>query len=528
MRHSLDKEFGPLRAFFWPVHRHELRKLVPMMLMLFLICFNYSILRNMKDSLVVTASGAEVIPFIKVWVMLPTAVLLTFIFTHLSNRYSQERVFYIMITIFLSFFGLFAYILYPLRDFLHPVQYAASLQQTLPAGFKGLIAMCCNWTFTGFYVMSELWSTSILTVLFWGFANEVTKLHEARRFYGVLGVAASCAAIIAGQSANFLSFGGEYNPALPFGQNAWEQMLMILVSVVIVCGLITMGVFRWMSRCVLNDPSFDDFHHAKKVTKAKGKLSMKESFSYLSNSKYLSCIAVIVVAYHLVIHMSEVLWKDQLAKLYPSASDYNIYMNNLTSMIGLFATITALFMAKIIDRFGWTRTALITPIMLAITCSGFFAFLLFKDHGAAAFTAMLGTTPLALAVFFGSSQNCLSKAAKYSVFDATKEMTFIPLSHECKLKGKAAIDGVGSRIGKSGGAIIYQGLIMTVASVSATAPYVAGVLAVAIVLWAIAVRSLGKQFNAIIAPKDSEELEPTRPHSEEWQVTPTNPTPTQA
>lgn len=509
MYHSLDKEFGSIRAFLWPVHRHELRKLVPMLLMIFLICFSYSILRNMKDALVVTTSGAEVIPFIKVWVMLPMAVLLTYLFTTLSNRFSQERVFYMMIGVFLGFFALFAFVLYPLRDVLHPTSFAAELGRSLPNGFRGLIAMCCNWTFTGFYVMSELWSTSILMVLFWGFANEVTKIAEARRFYGVLGVGASCAAIVAGQFANFVSSGGRYNSSLPFGNSAWEQMLMLLVFVVILAGFLTMGIFRWMSVHVLTDPCFDEFHQAKKVTKAKGKLSVKESFVYLSNSKYLSCIAVLVVAYNLVIHMSEVLWKDQLAHQFPSASEFNIYMNNLTSIIGLFATLTALFMAKIIERFGWTRTALITPLMMAVTCAGFFSFIFFQDQLGGIVTTALGVTPLAIAVFFGSAQNSLSKAAKYSVFDATKEMAFIPLSHECKLKGKAAIDGVGSRIGKSGGALMYQGLLMTVATVSASAPYVAAILTVAIVLWIIAVRSLGRQFNELVTPQDKKEIEPT-------------------
>jgi AAA family ATP:ADP antiporter len=517
MSQSLDQEFGAIRSFFWPIHRHELSKIIPMVLMLFLICFNYSILRNMKDSLVVTASGAEVIPFIKVWVMLPTAVLLTFIFTRLCNRYSQERVFYIMISLFLTFFALFAFVLYPLREALHPTEAALTFQKNLPAGFKGLIAMCCNWSFTAFYVMSELWSTSILTVLFWGFANEITKIGEARRFYGVLGVGASCAAIIAGQSANFLSPGDSMNPLIPFGHDAWEQTIMLLVSLVIISGIATMGVFRWMSRKVLTAPCFDEFHNAKKVQKAKGKLSVKESFAYLSNSKYLVCIAIVVVGYNLVIHMSEVLWKDQLARLYPSATDYNIYMNNLTSMIGLCATITALFMAKIIEKLGWTWTALITPIMMLITCAGFFSFLLFQDHMSMAVFAAIGTSPLAIAVFFGSAQNCLSKAAKYSVFDATKEMAFIPLDHECKLKGKAAIDGVGSRIGKSGGSLMYQGLLMFVGSVSASAPFVAVILGVAIILWTIAVRVLGKQFNALVS-KEEEKPEEKQPEGE-WTLT---------
>lgn len=498
MSNSLDQQFGPIRAFFWPIHKHELRKLVPMLMMLFFICFNYSILRNMKDSLVVTSSGAEVIPFIKVWVMLPTAVLLTILFTRLSNRFSQEQVFYMMISLFLVFFAIFAFILYPLHDLLHPTQIADKLHQTLPPGFKGFIDMCCIWSFTAFYVMSELWSTCILTVLFWGFANEVTSVGEARRFYGVLGVGASIAAIIAGQSANFIGQGGIFNPSIPIGRDAWEQTLMILIMLVLVVGCITMAIFRWMSRTVLTDTCFDEFHHAKKVMKAKGKLSVKESFSYLSNSKYLICIAILVVAYNLVINMSEVTWKAQLARVHSTPSNYNVFMNNLTSMIGVFATISALFMAKIIEKLGWTWTAMITPIMMTVTCGGFFSFLLFQDYWGATFTELMGTTPLLIAVFFGAAQNCLSKAAKYSVFDATKEMTFIPLSHECKLKGKAAIDGVGSRIGKSGGSLLYQGLLMIFVTVGASTPYVAIFIMVALVLWMIAVFSLGKQFDALV------------------------------
>src|SRR5690606_7971395 len=121
-------------------------------------------------------SGAEAIPFIKVWAILPAALLLTYLFTRLSNRYSREKVFYIMMGMFLSFFFLFAVILFPLQEYLHPHGFADRVQAVLPEGFKGLIAMFRNWTFTLFYVMSELWSTAIMAVLFWGFANEVTKV----------------------------------------------------------------------------------------------------------------------------------------------------------------------------------------------------------------------------------------------------------------------------------------------------------------------------------------------------------------
>src|SRR5438105_1193688 len=109
MASSTQSDFGTIRSCIWPVYPHEKKKLVPMMLMLFLIIFAYDLLRNMKDAVVITAAGAEIIPFIKVWALLPGAILLTFIFTKLSNRYSQERVFYIMLSGFLIFFVLFAF-----------------------------------------------------------------------------------------------------------------------------------------------------------------------------------------------------------------------------------------------------------------------------------------------------------------------------------------------------------------------------------------------------------------------------------
>lgn len=512
MTQPLVSEFGPIRGFLWPIHSHELKKIVPLLLMLFLICFNYTVLRNMKDAVVVTASGAEVIPFIKVWVMLPIAVLITYFFTKLADRYSHEQVFYIIMTSFLVFYAVFAFIIYPQRDTLHLHQAADLVEGYLPTGFRGLISMFRYWSFTAFYVISEMWSNIIFSVLFWGFANEITKIEEARRFYGVLSVGSNLSSIVAGQAAIYISRVEGFNPNLPFGNDPWEQSMMILVLAIIVSGIGSMLVFRWMNKNVLVDKTFAPLHTAPKSLKKKKKLSVKESFAYLSKSKYLIYIAIIVVSYNLVINLIEVVWKDQVKELYPSPADFNVYMNNLASIIGVVSTFMAFFTAHVINRLGWTKTALITPIVMAITCGGFFSFLLFQDHLGGIALTLTGFTPLAFSVCFGFAQNCLSKAAKFSVFDATKEMAFIPLDPELKLKGKAAIDGVGSRLGKSGGSLIHQSLLVLFGSFSGSAPYVAAILLSVIVLWISATRSLGKQFNELTQTEPAPEpiLGPTK------------------
>jgi len=510
---SPDANFSKFRAFFWPIHPYECKKLIPMMLMLFLICLNHSILRNVKDAIVITAesSGAEVIPFIKVWVLLPMAVLFTLIFTKLSNRFSQEKVFYIIILFYLAFFGLFTFVFYPLRDVLHPHAFSNYLETTLPAGFKGLIAMFRYWSYTLFYVICELWGSIVLNVVFWSFANEITRITEARRFYSMMGVASSVAAILAGVIANFVT-----------DDQSWEKTLQMLTLIVLGCGFATMATFRWMNKNVLIDASFDEFHEIKRLQKnSKEKLSIWESFSYLSNSKYLICIAILVVAYNLTINMVEIVWKDQLRQLYSSTVEYSRYMNTMTTAVGVIATVTAIFMAQLIARFGWTRTALITPVIMLLTSIGFFGFMLFREELANPVLLLTGTTPLVIAVFFGASQVCLSKACKFSVFDSTKEMAFIPLGHECKLKGKAAIDGVGSRLGKSGGSFIHQGLLMIFATVGSSAPYVAVILLVVIVGWMMAARSLGTKFAALVGSKGREEIGEALP--DESKNNPINP-----
>ena len=42
--------------------------------------------------------------------------------------------------------------------------------------FAGPIAILRNWTFCLFYVMAELWGSVVVSLLFWGFANQVCNL----------------------------------------------------------------------------------------------------------------------------------------------------------------------------------------------------------------------------------------------------------------------------------------------------------------------------------------------------------------
>ena len=485
-------EFGLLRSVFWPIHRHEGRMIIPMFLLLFLICFNYTVVRNMKDSLIITAEGssAAVIPYIKVWLLLPMALLMTAIFTKASSRFSQEQVIYLLISGFLVFYAIFLLWLYPNHDALQPHVTARWLEEVLPAGFQGAISMYRHWTFALFYVLSELWGSLVLTVLFWGFANEVTRIGDAKRFYAVLCVGGNLAAVLGGQLPQTLLY---FIPA------EGESFVYITINIVIVNGLIIMGIFRWLNCYVFNDPRFNRLHTASPSSRKKSKLSLRDCFVQLAHSKYLLCIALLVLGYNLGINVIEVVWKDQVHTLYPKKELFNAYIGNVTSIHGLLAIVLTGLIPVMISKLGWTRTALITPVAMLVT--GFLFFILLLSRS---LLPIDGVTLLSGVVFVGAVQNAISKACKYSLFDTTKEMAFIPLDHYDKLRGKAVIDGIGSRLGKSGGSLLQQGLMLMFGSLAASVPCIAIILFVVIAAWILATKSLGRKLHLLVSKRGEE------------------------
>lgn len=491
MSKTSQSEFGRYRRFFWPIHRHELLKLLPMLLIAFFIGFNYHIIRNIKDSMLITANptGAEVIPFVKVWVMLPLAIIATSIFVRLSHRYRPERVFYLMVSGFLAFFLLFTFVLYPFRDVLHPHQLADAIEELTPRGLRGFVTVFRYWSFSLYYGVAELWGVIVLSVLFWGYVNDVTSINQAKRFYALIGLGANFSSIVSGQVSAAISTRA-WSQVEGIGSDQWHQALIMLTLIVFIGGLLLMGCFYWLSRYVRRTEG-----HVTESLASTSKLrkpSIKESFRCLARSKYLVYIAIIVIGYNIAINLVEVLWKDQVRLLHPDPASYNCYMGSVTTWTGVVATLLALFVSgNVVRRFGWTVTALITPAILILTSIGFFSFYLLQGTMP---PSLFGIDTLTMVVLFGGAQNVFCRASKFTVFDKTKEMAFIPLAKAERVQGKAAIDGVASRVGKSGGSLIYQALFLVFKSLSRSAPCVVALLVVTLAGWFIAIRNLGGRF----------------------------------
>jgi ATP:ADP antiporter, AAA family len=509
-------EFSPLRKIFWPIHGYELKKFVPMVLMMLLALFSYTTLRIMKDNFLATAphSDAKVLPFAKIFFVTPLSIAFVIAYAKMSNVFSKQKLFYATLLPFAAIFFLFGFVVYPMHESLNfsPDTLAAWQESAKDSSVlvyaEKILPVLAYWTFTLFYAAAELWGNVGVSILFWQFANQITPTAEAKRFYPMYGFWANLGLILASAFSQkidtivlWLSGGNQLGAS---GEHNFTLATQIQCGVVGMAALAIAGIYWWMNKNVLTDPRLYDEAalSGKKSKSKKPKMDIGESFRFLLKSKYLFYIMVLVLSYGISINLVEVSWKQAALDYYKSTTTseaafkiaYNKFMSGLWMYVAIATMVLIPLSQTILRWLGWKFAAVITPWVGLITSSLFFLFVIFQDQ-MDVFLGGMGIQAAHLAIWIGLVQNVLTKGAKYSLFDPTKEMAYIPLDEDSKIKGKAAIDVMGGRMGKSGGSTINAVVAaFTKTNHNAFLVFV-GTAALAISVWWIwAVEKLSKEY----------------------------------
>lgn len=506
---STAPEFTGWRALLWPIHGHELKKFLPLAFIMFCLLFNYTILRDTKDTLVVNSAGAGAITFLKLYCVTPAAILFVILYAKLTNVLSREKVFYAVVTPFLIFFAMFGFFLYPNLDLITPSQETvAHLHQSFPH-FSGFIDIYAYWSFSLFYVCAEIWGSAMIALMFWQFANHIVKMGESKRFYGLFAVVGNVALIFSGQVVALSS--GFIQQFYATKEEAWSVSIYLLMGSVTLFGIAAMMIYRWMHTQVLTDKRyFDPETDGVKKKKKKEKPSLIESAKLIVRSPELGLIAVLIMAYGVTINLVEVQWKHQLGLWYAGdKGGYNSFMGQFSTITGIVTIFFGLVIgSNILRRVSWFSAAVITPLLITLGGCIFFTFI-FSEKLVEVFLSSGTTTTIAAASLLGAVIVILSKAVKYILFDATKEMAYIPLNDELKTKGKAAVDVIGGRAGKAGGAFTQSTLLILFATkdVVTIAPTAFVIFGCVCGLWLFAVKALSRKVDAATEAKAKEPVE---------------------
>ncbi|EKU20877.1 carrier protein [Nannochloropsis gaditana CCMP526] len=491
-RDVVRSRFGKIRAAVFPIENKECQKFFMMSGMMFFIIYVYTVVRDTKDTLIVSTCGAEAITFLKVYGVLPASALFMILYAKASNVLGKKALFYATSVPFFLFYAAFCTLIYPNRAHLMPHIDAQA------GGLGFLVSLVKNWDYSLFYIVSELFGSVGVSVLFWQLANEIIKVHEAKRFYPLFGQLANIAPIAAGQTVVLSAHMTD-----PASKDPFLKSIQLITVFIMISGAAIMSLYRGITGLVEREDaaalavggetSASTTAVASK-RKKKPKMSLAESFKFLLTNKYLGCMAILVVSYGLAINFTEVMWKSQVKLLYKDKRKYQQFMGNYSTMMGATTFIVIFFGSQIVKRFGMKVGALTTPAMLGLLAAPFFGYIVF---GGISSTGASSPKALQTAVWVGLVQNILSKSIKYALFDPTKEMAYIPLGQEEKTKGKAAIDVLAARIGKSGGALLQQAIVLFFGNIIDGAPVVVGLFYIVIFAWLFAANSLGNQFEEV-------------------------------
>ena len=479
------------RQTVFPIYGNEVTKFLLIGSIKFFIILALTLTRDTKDTLVVTQCGAEAIAFLKIYGVLPAATMFIAFYSKLSDRLGKKTLFYTTCIPFFVFFQAFDWFLYPNADKLQP---SLDMVQTwfgstsTSGGMAVLCKIIANWTSAVFYILAEIYSSVSVGLLFWQFANDVVPMNQAKRFYPLFAQMSGLAPVLAGQ----------YVVRYASRAKDFQESLTRLTAAVTISGC-AICLFYYLSTSHVERTRTADADQNSGTTAANGdasqpvkkkkkaKMSMLESAKVLGQSQYLRLIATLVLGYGLSINFTEIMWKSLVKKQYPNPLDYQRFMGNFSSAVGLSTCIVIFFGVHVIRLLGWRIGAIATPAVMAILAAPFFGCILL---------GLDSPTRLSVAVLFGTIQSLLSKTFKYALFDPTTQMSYIPLDEESKVKGKAAIDVLGSRIGKSGGSLIQQGLVVVFGNIIEAAPVVGVIFYTVLFMWINAANKLSGLFQA--------------------------------
>ncbi len=500
MQHKTSRPpLSPLRKAFFPIYNDEFKKFVPLSLIFFFISINYAVLRGLKDTFMMSIpqGGAELIAAAKFAGVIPAMMFFKLSYDMLSQRTERDGRFNAVIIYFIGFFSLFAFYLRPHQHELALDGLASWLQggklsvlglfTVKGIWFKKVWLMLRHWPATLFYIHAEAWGTFALSVLFWTFMNAITSVHQSKRFYSTIALSAAVATFLAGvlvQASEAFSIG----------------TLLYLVLANCLCLVLTYNVF---ARAINRDPAAYQVP-MKGRKKKKLKLSISESIAFLFKSSYLGLIAVLVCGYSMAISLFEAVYRDCLRQLVGHDQALLRYWSGMQlQAIGAVSMVLIIFVSAPVIRRSWHFAASLTPRIMLFGTLIFFCFLFGGSH-LGFLEDYLGASLGSLTVALGLCNIVFIKSAKYVFFDPTKEMSYIPLDEESKVRGKSAVDGVGSRLGKGFGSFFITLLIEPIfGGVSHSRPLMSVMVFLVLFIWLWAVGRLNKRFKALTSSRPS-------------------------
>lgn len=391
-------------------------------LLLLLILSSQNFLHIVKDAMPMTlGNGFSMIPILRIMSMIITTLLFP-IYYFLINRYS-------IADIFIAFFMLSIIMLLTLGFIIFPSQINNSMIN-ISNSIEGVIYY---WHISLFYIFCDIWTFLAYGLLFWNTLNTAFNNHQAKEHYNFFLSFGNTGLIIAGILSLVI-----FNKKIRLDSNLIQiQFLFIILSAIF---LLCIAIVYYISNQYLSNMRKE---HMKNKSK-KLKLNIIESIKYIIGNKYIMLMFLLSISYSVVQQLAEPHYQEEKKKMFNTFNNF-VQINSVISIIiGIISIILNHYGKKIYNRISWLGTSLIAPISIT-----FFLSLFLISKIIARIFAVENIYLHYIIFSLSILQFIVIKSIRFSIWDFSFEMLYVPLNSEQQSKGKAAISLLSAKYGKA-------------------------------------------------------------------------------
>lgn len=262
-------------------------------------------------------------------------------------------------------------------------------------------------------VLFYVWVSVIFVMTvsqFWTYANNIFDPRQAKRLFGFLGAGGLLGGIMGGQVARIAT-------------QIVDTRFALIVAAVILSGVILIMALVHRMRPQEEEP-------AAAATNSSGKLdkmdAAKGGLETIKSSRHLTLIAGVMILTVMVAQVVDVQFNWAVSRSISGKDAMTAFYGNFFTFMGIAAFLFQLiFTARIHRALGVGFAMRVLPVSMAFGTIGVFV-------AAAAFPGAL----LAMAIVLKVSESGL----RYSLDQATRELLFLPVPAQARLKAKAFID----------------------------------------------------------------------------------------
>lgn len=414
----------------------------------FLVIAAFWVQKPIRTSRFLTVVGSEYLPLVKLgtaFLVLPVVLL----YSSLAARYRREALVYICVAVFavgsLVFWWLFS-----------------------RAGESA------TWSSYVYFFYVDIFN-SVMVAMFWSFANDLTDPEQARRTYGVVGA------------------GGIVGGAVGSAVTGWGVERIGAANLLLLC-IALLAAIAVVARLVARTHVDSDAAAAP----ARGQPTLQEALAgarLTFTSRYLTGVALIVVAYEIVSNIIDYQFNTMVAVRYHDEAAIAAFLGQLSTASNIASLVVQIVLTTWILRLWGPRVGLLVlPLALGLGSGGFLLVPSFAVVGA---------------MFFSDA------ALGYSLNQTSKEVLYTPTDDATKYQAKAFIDMFLMRFAKGLSSLLILAATAWWLPRTPLSVHWLGALSLAIILgWVVvayaAARSFAQQSESAQARADAPPTDPPR------------------